>query len=442
MNTSLAKNFNMKTLIAFAFPNMIMMIFLSLYTIIDGMFISGFVGTDALSATNMVYPVTSIEMAFSIMIATGGSAIIAKKLGEGRQKEARSILTALTILTAVLGVIIAVLSIVFLKPIVYLMGASQVQFGYCVTYLGLLSVFVPFFLLETMFQIFFVTAGRPGLGLIVTMSAGITNIVLDYIFMGPLKMGVAGAAVATGIGHVVVAVCGIVFFAFSKNNSVKFFKPDFNFKVIIRAMLNGSSEMVTNTATAVTTFLFNYEFLKFYGEDGVAAITIVMYFQFVFTSVFFGYANGVAPVISFKYGMQDIRQLKSIYRHSMIFIIVCSVGIFALSILSIGSVLKFFTSPDSGVYSLTLHGFKIYATSFIIMGVSIYASSLFTAFSDGLVSAVISFARTFIFLVGTVTVLPVVLGREGVWLAVPAAEAMGLAVAVFFLISKHKKYNY
>ena len=248
MNTSLAKNFNMKTLIAFAFPNMIMMIFLSLYTIIDGMFISGFVGTDALSATNMVYPVTSIEMAFSIMIATGGSAIIAKKLGEGRQKEARSILTALTILTAVLGVIIAVLSIVFLKPIVYLMGASQVQFGYCVTYLGILSVFVPFFLLETMFQIFFVTAGRPGLGLIVTMSAGITNIVLDYIFMGPLKMGVAGAAVATGIGHVVVAVCGIVFFAFSKNNSVKFFKLDFNFKVIIRAMLNGSSEMVTNTA--------------------------------------------------------------------------------------------------------------------------------------------------------------------------------------------------
>lgn len=442
MNTSLAKNFNMKTLITFAFPNMIMMIFLSLYTIIDGMFISGFVGTDALSATNMVYPVTSIEMAFSIMIATGGSAVIAKKLGEGSQKEARSILTALTILTAVLGVIIAVLSIVFLKPIVYLMGASQVQFGYCVTYLGLLSVFVPFFLLETMFQIFFVTAGRPGLGLIVTMSAGITNIVLDYIFMGPLKMGVAGAAVATGIGHVVVAVCGIVFFAFSKNNSVKFFKPDFNFKVIIRAMLNGSSEMVTNTATAVTTFLFNYEFLKFYGEDGVAAITIVMYFQFVFTSVFFGYANGVAPVISFKYGMQDIRQLKSIYRHSMIFIIVCSVGMFALSILSIGSVLKFFTSPDSGVYSLTLHGFKIYATSFIIMGVSIYASSLFTAFSDGLVSAVISFARTFIFLVGTVTVLPVVLGREGVWLAVPAAEAMGLAVAVFFLISKHKKYNY
>lgn len=442
MNTSLAKNFNMKTLITFAFPNMIMMIFLSLYTIIDGMFISGFVGTDALSATNMVYPVTSIEMAFSIMIATGGSAVIAKKLGEGSQKEARSILTALTILTAVLGVIIAVLSIVFLKPIVYLMGASQVQFGYCVTYLGLLSVFVPFFLLETMFQIFFVTAGRPGLGLIVTMSAGITNIVLDYIFMGPLKMGVAGAAVATGIGHVVVAVCGIVFFAFSKNNSVKFFKPDFNFKVIIRAMLNGSSEMVTNTATAVTTFLFNYEFLKFYGEDGVAAITIVMYFQFVFTSVFFGYANGVAPVISFKYGMQDIRQLKSIYRHSMIFIIVCSVGMFALSILSIGSVLKFFTSPDSGVYGLTIHGFKIYATSFIIMGISIYASSLFTAFSDGLVSAVISFARTFIFLVGTVTVLPVVLGREGVWLAVPAAEAMGLAVAVFFLISKHKKYNY
>lgn len=293
-----------------------------------------------------------------------------------------------------------------------------------------------------MFQIFFVTSGRPGLGLIVTMSAGITNIVLDYIFMGPLKMGVAGAAVATGIGHVVVAVCGVVFFAFSKNNSVKFFKPDFNFKVIIRAMLNGSSEMVTNTATAVTTFLFNYEFLKFYGEDGVAAITIVMYFQFVFTSVFFGYANGVAPVISFKYGMQDIRQLKSIYRHSMIFIIVCSVGMFALSILSIGSVLKFFTSPDSGVYGLTLHGFKIYATSFIIMGVSIYASSLFTAFSDGLVSAVISFARTFIFLVGTVTVLPVVLGREGVWLAVPAAEAMGLVVAVFFLISKHKKYNY
>lgn len=442
MNTSLAKKFNMKSLIVFAFPNMIMMIFLSLYTIIDGMFISTFVGTDALSATNMVYPVTSIEMAFSIMIATGGSAVIAKKLGEGRQTEARSILTALTILTAVLGVIVAVLSIVFLKPLIYLMGASQVQFDYCVTYLGILSTFVPFFLLETMFQIFFVTAGRPGLGLLVTASAGITNIVLDYIFMGPLKMGVAGAAIATGIGHIVVSVCGAVFFAFAKNNSVRFFKPDFNIGIIIRAMLNGSSEMVTNTATAVTTFLFNYMFLKYYGEDGVAAITIVMYFQFVFTAIFFGYANGVAPVISFKYGMQDIDQLKSIYRHSMTFIIVCSIGMFVLSIVSIGSVLKFFTSPDSGVYSLTLHGFRIFATSFIIMGVSIFASSMFTAFSDGLVSAVISFARTFIFLVGTILILPVFFGGEGVWFAIPVAELLGLFVSIFFLISKHKKYKY
>ena len=443
MTNALAKNYNIGSLIVFALPNMIMMLFLSMYTIVDGMFISRFVGTNALSATNMVYPAISAQMAVSIMIASGGSAIIATRLGEGRQNEAKSALSLLVASEIVLGILTALFGYVFIDQIVTFLGASSTQKEMCIEYMAILFLFAPAFYLQTAFQVFFVTAGRPGLGLGVTAAAGISNIVLDYLFMSPFNMGIAGAAIATGIGYSVVAVWGLVFFAVGKNNPIRFSKPKLDICVLIKSFSNGSSEMVTNLSNSVTTFLFNYSFLKYYGEDGVASITIVLYFQFILTAIFFGYSNGIAPVISYKYGSGDKPQLKTIFKSSILFVVLGSFVTFVLSRLSISLVLDIFTGHGaSSVKNVTLDGFGIYSFSFLLMGTSIFASSMFTAFSDGFVSAVISFARTFLFLTGTIIILPYFLDSAGLWLSVPAAEVLGIIISVWFFISKEAKYGY
>ena len=442
MSSSLARKHSLHSLIMFALPNMVMMIFMSLYVIVDGMFISRFVGTDALSATNMVYPAQSIEMATAIMVATGGSAIIARKLGEGKPDEAKGDLSFLVLVETVLGILTAIVGVVFCDKIIYLLGASEAQFEMCRLYQRTLFWFAPLFFLQTAFQVFFITAGKPGLGLIVTVAAGVANVVLDYIFMVPLGMGIRGAAIATGIGYFIGAVSGVIYFAVAKNGSLCFTSPRRDFKMLLQACSNGSSEMVTNLSNAVTTFLFNYTFLKFFGEDGVASITIILYFQFVFTAVFFGYSNGVAPIISFKYGSGDAPQLKTVFKNSLLFVVVCSVLSYALSQLSISTILTFFTPRDSSVYSITMSGFYIYSFGFLLMGTSIYASAHFTALSDGAVSAIISFARTFIFLIGSILILPYVLGETGVWLSVPVAELLGIIISILFLAIKRKKYRY
>ncbi len=443
MNNALGKKFNIFSLVMFALPNMVMMLFMSMYTIVDGMFISRFIGTDALSATNMVYPAISAQMAAAIMVATGGSAIIATRLGEKREQEARSALSLLVITEIVIGISTAILGYIFIEEIVEFMGSSNAQKEMCIEYMGILFLFAPLFYLQTAFQVFFIAASRPGLGLLVTGTAGISNIVLDYLFMGPFNMGIAGAAIATGIGYSVVAVWGLIFFSVGKNNPIRFSKPKFDINILLKSFSNGSSEMVTNLSNSVTTFLFNYTFLKYYGEDGVASITIVLYFQFILTAVFFGYSNGIAPVISYKYGSNDTPQLKTVFKISIFLITVGSLITFVVSQLSVGFVLDIFTgNASSGVKSVTLEGFGIYSLGFLLMGTSIFASSMFTAFSNGLVSAIISFARTFLFLAGTIIILPYFFGSFGLWLSVPVAEVMGIAISIWFLVTKKKKYGY
>ncbi|MEG1633203.1 MAG: MATE family efflux transporter [Oscillospiraceae bacterium] len=442
MNSPLDKQYTFPTLILFSLPNIIMMIFLSLYTIVDGIFVSRFVGTTALSAVNMVYPLVCIEMAVGIMLATGGSAVIAKKLGERRDDEARGDFSLLVLISALVGVVMAVLGLLFLDEIVLALGSSEDQFELCRSYGGIILAFSPCFFLQTAFQTFFVTAGRPVLGLFTTVAAGIANIVLDYLFIAVFDMGIAGAALATGIGYCIPAVAGLLFFALARKNSLHFVRPSADGKMLLAACANGSSEMVTNLANAVTTFLFNIVFMRFYGEDGVAAITIVLYFQFVFTAIHFGYAMGIAPIVSYKYGAGDVPQLKKVFNCSLVFLSVASVASFALSLLVLEPALTIFTDPAANVFALTMEGFPIFAVGFLFMGVSIFASALFTAFSDGKVSAIISFARTFVFLVGAVLLLPLILDKSGVWLAVPVAEALGAVVSVAYLIAKKRKYNY
>lgn len=442
MDHVLAKKFNYASLISFAIPNIIMMISLSMYIIVDGMFVSRVLGTTTLSAVNMFYPAICFEMALAIMLATGGSAIVAKQLGQGNQKAAQTNLSFLIILELLIGIVIGIFGNVFIKEIISFLGVSSTQAPLTISYARIIFIFSPAFFLQTAFQTFFVTAGKPSLGLMVTLMAGFANIVLDYIFMVPLHMGVAGAALATGIGYCIPAVVGFIFFMTSKNNALHLVKPTFDKAVLLQACANGSSEMVTNLANAATTFLFNYTLLQFYGEDGVASITIILYFQYIFTALYFGFSNGIAPIISYKYGKGDQKQLQHIFKYSITFLIICTIIANILIHLTINQTLTIFTTVSSDVYHITLRGFSTYSFAFLIMGLGIFSSALFTALSDGKTSAIISFSRTFIFIVGAILILPNILGEQGIWLAVPVAEVFGCIVAMLYLFIKRKKYAY
>lgn len=442
MDNQLAKKFNFTSLLAFAIPNVIMMISLSMYIIVDGMFVSRLIGTTALSAVNMIYPAICAEMAVAVMIATGGSAIVARKLGEGKQQEAQNNLSFLIMIEVLIGIVIALLGNIFINEIITFLGVSTVQAPLSITYARIIFTFAPAFFLQTAFQTFLVTAGKPTLGLILTIAAGIVNIALDYIFMAPMQMGIQGAAIATGIGYCIPAIIGLLFFLTAKQNPLHFVKPKFDRQVLIQSCTNGSSEMVTNLANAATTFLFNYTLMQFYGEDGVASITIILYFQYIFTALYFGYANGIAPIISYKYGNGDKEQLKSIFKNSLYFLIISSVISNIIIHFSVRQALMIFTAVDSNVYNIALYGFSIYSLAFIVMGLGIFSSAMFTAFSDGKTSAIISFARTFIFIMGSILILPNLIGEIGIWIAVPAAELLGAGIAIFYLIYKKNTFNY
>jgi len=442
VDNALARQFSTASLLRFAFPNTVMMVFLSLYTIVDGMFISRYVGTLALSAINMSYPLSCLEMAIGIMLGTGGSAIIARKLGEGKDEEARRDFTCIVAVAVAVAVVFTVVCVAFLDPILRLLGTSEAQFPDCRIYTMILLLFAPASFLQSIFQILFVTAGKPGLGLGVTVAGGLANIVLDWVFMGLIGMGVEGAAIATIISYCIPAVSGVAFFFWNRRGSLYFTRFRIRGRMLLQACGNGSSEMVTNIANAITTLLFNLIFMEFWAEDGVASITIVMYLQFVFSAIYLGFSMGVAPVVSYKYGAQDLDQLKRIVRSCLGFVAVCSAAVYTISMLTIRSVLTLFLGAGGPVYDITLDGFPLYAVSFLLMGVGIFSSSLFTAFSNGTVSAIISFARTFVFLVGALLLLPRLWGETGIWLAVPAAEGMGLLISAGFLLWGRKKYQY
>lgn len=442
MKDSLARQYNFPRLLLFAFPNIIMMIFLSIYTIVDGIFISRYIGTTALSAVNMVYPVFTLEMAVGFMLATGGSAVIAIRLGEKKEQKARENFSLVILSEFIIGVVIAIVGNLFLEQLVWLLGTNEAQFPYCMEYGRMMILFAPFLFLQTAFQTLFITAGKPTLGLAATVLGGVANMVLDYLFMGVLSTGIVGAAVATGIGYMIPAIIGLVYFGFCRKGSLYFVKPKWDGKMMLKSITNGTSEMLTHLSEGISTFLFNWNFMRYYGEDGVAAITIVLYFQFVLVAIFFGYSMGVAPVIGYKYGAKDKKQLKKIHRSSLGFVGVCSVISYILSEILIGPVTSVFTQTGSNVYQITLSGFWMFAISFLFMGISIYASSLFTALSDGMTSAVISFARTILFLIAALVFLPMIFGTEGVWFALPVAEFLGVLVAAVMLLKNRKKYGY
>lgn len=395
-----------------------------------------------MSAVNIVYPALNLVFAVAIMLATGGSAVVARQMGEGDPVRARQSFSLLTACGLVIGVVFSVVSVSFTGGIVRMLGANDAIYRYCYDYAFYLGLFVPFAILQTLFQYFFVTAGKPNFGLILTVIGGLSNILFDYVFIVPMEMGIKGAAIATGVGFVIPAVAGLLYFTVKRTGTLFFVKPVFHLLTIFKSCTNGSSEMVSNLSVAVTTFLFNMMMMKYLGEDGVAAITIVLYAQFLFTAVFLGYTSGAAPLFSYHYGAKNIENLKKLFRGSMIFILACSVLAYILSILLSGVVVGIFAVPGSNVFNLATQGMGLFAVGFLLMGLNIFASGMFTALSNGKVSAILSFLRTFVFIIAAVLFLPNLWGVNGIWLSIPAAELLALAISIWYMVRLKKVYEY
>ena len=437
----LSKNFTMGSLLKFALPTMVMMLCMGLYTIGDTVIIARFVNTDALSALNIVTPVINLIVGLGAMLATGGSAIVAKKMGEGNEKGAAQDFTLIVLAGAILGIVIALVGSLFLNNILRGLGASEVLFPYCKQYLLLLLLFTPFSMLQVLFQSLIVTAGRPGFGMVLSLSAGAINILLDYIFVAVLDMGIVGAALGTGVGYLIPTIIGLFFFAKGTGN-LRFHKPVFHWRILWESSSNGFSELVSQGAAAVTTFLFNLIMMGLLGEKGVASITIIIYTQFLLTALYIGFSMGVAPIISYQYGSREGTALKNVVKLCLRFICILSAGVFVVAMALGGLLVSIFSPKGTEVYAIARQGFSIFPISFLFCGVNIFASALFTALSNGRVSAVISTLRTFVFITAGLLVLPPLLGVIGVWVAVPVAELLTIGVSFTYFIKYKGKYQY
>ncbi len=441
MENLLEKKVTLTSLIKYTLPTVIMMMFFSLYTIVDGMFISRFVGANALSSTNIVYPVINILIGIGVMFATGGSAIVAKTMGENKNEEAREYFTIITISTIIVGIVVEIICIIFINDIIYALGSTKSLFFYCKEYLFFMIIFTPFIILKLYFDYFLVTAGVPNLGLLSSVAGGILNIVLDYVFIVQLNMGVKGAALATCIGYVLPSIVGVIYF-FNKNNLLHFVRPKFNFKIISRSCSNGMSEMVTQISSGLTTFLFNIVMIKFLGEEGVAAITIMLYMQFLLNAAYLGFTSGVSPRISYNYGRQDENQVGNLFKYSIIIISAFGVITFIMSRAMSEILISLFATKGSTLFEISHNGFMIFSISFLVAGINIFGSGMFTAFSNGKISAILSLLRTFIFFLMGIFVLPRVMGVDGVWLVVPFAEVATMIVSLIFMYKYKKEYLY
>lgn len=441
MNHSISQKFTFRSLLLFALPTIIMMVIMSLYTIVDGIFISRFVSTNALSSLNIVFPVVNVAIGVAIMLSTGSNAIVARKMGQGDFQGARQTFTFITLANAALGILTAVFGNLFAIPLARMLGASDLLLADCVTYLRWQMLFAPALMLQLQFQIYFVTEGRPGIGLFLTILSGICNVFLDYILIVPLQLGIAGAAIATVTGYLITAVVGIIYF-FRARQSLWFVRFRFSPRELLESCGNGSSEMVSNLSSGVITMLFNLLMMHYAGENGVAAITIIQYSQFLLNALYTGFSQGVAPVVSFNYGSKNHVQLKQVYRICLKFIAITSVSIFLLAELTGDYLVTIFAAKGTAVYDLARHGFTIFAACFLFSGLNVFSSALFTALSNGRVSAIISFVRTFGFIIASLAILPFLIGINGVWLAVPIAEIGALILCVWFLRKYQKVYLY
>ncbi len=435
------KPVNLKNIMKFALPTIAMSLFMSFYTMVDGLFVSNLIGTDALSAINLTAPVIALVTAISTMLATGGSAVIMKKMGEKKEQEAREDFTSLILVNVLTGLVMWAAGYVCMDWMFAGMKLSAEVLDYCKEYLsGYLLFTVPILLMNN-FSLYLIACGKSSLSFICSIGGGLTNIVLDYVFIGILGMGTKGAAIATGLGYSVTAAAGLVVFA-KKSSLLHFVKPVWRLDVLKKAAANGSSEMAASLVTGITTMMFNWTILQYAGEDGIAAITIVMYVLMFTSSLFSGYSYGVAPMISFYYGEQNHTKLKNLIDTSLKVTAGISLASFIVSIGVTKPLVSVFTSPDNPVYDLAVSGNRLCSIALLFIGFNIFSSSMFTALNNGAVSALLAFTRSFVFMVICLLVLPLLLGVAGIWLANPLAELMAAVLGLTMFIKYKNRYGY
>ncbi|MBE7086192.1 MAG: MATE family efflux transporter [Clostridiales bacterium] len=442
MKIQLSDHFNYKTLFRFTLPSIVMMIFTSIYVVVDGLFVSNFVGKTQFAALNFIYPVIMILGAIGFMFGAGGSALVAKTMGEGNKEKAQKLFSLFIYATIVCGAVLALLAYLFMPQLARLLGAEGQMLQDCITYGRVLALALPFYMLQFEFQSFFVAAEKPSLGLIVTVAAGLTNIVMDALLTAVFPLGLVGAATATALSQMVGGVLPIIYFLCRNSSLLRLTKTTMDWRAIGRACANGSSELMSNIAMSVVAVLYNAQLYALAGENGIAAYGVLMYVNMVFLAIFIGYAVGIAPVVGYHYGAENFAELKSLLKKSVVIIGVSAVAMFGLSEALGGVFARIFVGYDPELMEITKVAFVIFSFSFLFAGFAIFGSSFFTALNNGLVSAIISFLRTLVFQVGAVLLFPLLWGLEGIWWSVVAAEVMAVVVTTVFIFVLRKKYQY
>ncbi len=442
MRIQLSDHFTYKRLLRFVLPSVMMIICTSVYGIVDGFFVSNYVGKTPFAAVNLIMPLLMGLGTVGFMIGTGGSAIVSKTMGEGKGDLANQYFSMLVWVALGLGAVLSVLVFILIRPIAAAFGAEGQLLEDCVIYGRILLCAMPAFILQFVFQSFFITAEKPGLNLRIQLAAGVANGILDYLFIVVFSWGLAGAALATAAGQVVGGIVPILYFVRKNDSRLRLAKARFEKGILAKTLINGSSEMVTNLSVSIVSILYNLKLMEAAGEDGVAAYGIIMYVNIIFMAVFLGYAIGSAPVVGFHYGAGNHGELRNMFRKSLLLMAGSGMVMFGIAELTAVPLVMIFAGYDEGLLALTVHGFRLYSLSFIIMGVNVWASAFFTALGNGVVSAAISFCRTLVFQVIVIFILPLILGIDGIWLGVGAAELLALGVSVAFLVGERKRYHY
>ena len=442
MQIQLSDHFTYSRLFRFTLPSIIMMIVTSIYSVVDGIFVSNVVGDAALAAGNIVYPLPMVLGAFGFMLGTGGSAEVARVMGTGKPDKAKEYFTTLIIAIIVGGAALSALCVAFIRPLSTFLGADEALLNDCVAYGAIMSAGSVFFMLQTSFQSFCVAAEKPKMGLYLSLAAGGTNMALDYLFIAVLGWGVAGAALATVAGYMVGGLIPLVYFLFPNSSTLRLVNTHLYPQMLLKSCTNGSSELMTNISASLVTVLYNRALMELLGSQGVTAYTVMMYVQFIFFAMFIGLSMGAAPIFSFHYGAGNAGELQSLFRKCLTVIGALSVTMALFGQIFARPLSSIFVGYDPDLLELTVAGMRIFSLTYLLAGVNGFGSAFFTALGDGPVSAIISFSRTLLFQVGAILLLPRLLGVDGIWWATPAAEALALGVTAFFFASRRKKYQY
>ena len=442
MKIQLSDHFTYGKLFRFTFPSIIMMIFTSIYSVVDGFFVSNFAGKTAFASINLVMPFIIILGSLGFMIGTGGTALVSRILGEGDEKKANHYFSMLIWLSLLLGIVLAILGVAFMRPVASLLGATKEMIDACVLYGRVVIAFLAPYMLQNVFQSFLIAAEKPNLGLAATLAAGITNMVLDAVLVGVLRWGVFGAALATGISQTIGGLLPFIYFIRPNSSKLHLTKAKFKLRPILQACANGSSELMSNISGSVVGIVYNFQLLKYLGENGVSAYGVLMYVQFIFIAIFVGYSIGCAPVVSFHYGAGNHSELQSLLKKSTRIVGSLSIVLTVLALALAHPLAKMFVGYDAELLAITSHAFKLFSFSFLLAGFNIFASSFFTALNNGAVSAAISFLRTLIFQTSSVLILPLILGVDGLWGANVAAEIFAFVISLAFLVANRKRYHY